>query len=141
MQEFKGSCHCGKLRLTFKSASSASDLPVRECNCTFCRKHGARTMTDPDGAAVIEADAGALNQYQFGLRTADFMVCNNCGANMGAFFNDAGNGYATLNINVLDNADAFSTPAASADYGAEDAAGRKARRRARWTPATLVRKP
>ncbi len=137
MPEFKGSCHCGELRLTFVSPSTAADLPVRECGCSFCRKHGARTMTDPAGTAVIEAEPGALNAYQFGLGTADFIVCNGCGAYMGAFFDDAGTGYATLNINVFDDRLDFSQPAASADYGAEDAEGRKVRRRARWTPATL----
>ena len=49
-------------------------------------------MTDPAGTAVIEAEPGALNAYQFGLGTADFVVCNGCGAYMGAFFDDAGTG-------------------------------------------------
>lgn len=96
-------------------------------------------MTDPAGAAAIEADAEALNAYRFGLGTADFIVCNYCGAYLGAYFDDDGTGYATLNINIFDDRLLFSQPAASADYGAEDAEGRKARRRARWTPATLKR--
>ena len=94
-------------------------------------------MTDPAGTAVIEAELGALNRYQFGLGTADFIVCNECGAYMGAFFDDAGTGYATLNINVFDNRLDFSQPAASANYDTEDVESRKTRRRARWTPATL----
>ena len=137
MPEFKGSCHCGKLRLTFVSPSTAENLPVRQCGCSFCRKHGARTMTDPKGSALIETELGALKAYQFGLGTADFIVCNGCGAYMGAFFDDNGAGYATLNINVFDDRLAFSQPAASANYDAEDAESRKTRRRARWTPAKI----
>ena len=94
-------------------------------------------MTDPDGTAVIEVEPDALNAYQFGFGTADFMVCNGCGAYMGAFFDDAGSGYATLNINVFNDRLDFSRSADSANYDAEDAEGRKVRRRARWTPAIL----
>lgn len=137
MAKFIGGCHCGKLSLTFVSPSVAKDLPVRECGCSFCRVHGARTMTDPNGSVLIEAEPNALNAYQFGLGTADFLVCNGCGAYLGAFFDDDGSGYATLNINTFDDRQDFTSPAASADYDAENADARKARRRARWTPASL----
>ncbi|MGZ0188347.1 MAG: GFA family protein [Alphaproteobacteria bacterium] len=138
MHIFQGACHCGSIKVQFKSAKIAGDLAVRACGCTFCRTHGARTMTDPEGSAVIEAQGQSLNRYQFGLKTADFIVCNQCGAYMGAFFDDDGQGYATLNVNTFAARTAFASDAQSADYDAEDAESRFARRRLRWTPASLI---
>ncbi len=138
MPEFHGGCHCGALKVTFTSKRAATDLEVRECGCGFCRTHGARTMTDPEGAARIAAAPDALNRYRFGLKTADFLVCRTCGAYLGAYFEDAGQGYATLNVNTFVDRTDFSANAKHADYAAEDTAGRLARRKARWTPATLT---
>ncbi len=138
MSRYEGSCHCGALKVRFESARQAGELPVRECACSFCRTHGARTMTDPSGTAWIQARGASLNRYRFGLMTADFIVCRNCGAYLGAYFEDAGQGYATLNVNAFDERAAFTQPAQSADYNAEDSSGRMARRRLRWTPAQLI---
>lgn len=138
MPHFKGACHCGAIHVTFQSAHNADALEVRACGCSFCRTHGARTMTDPAGHAEILAASGALNRYRFGLKTADFLVCRECGAYVAAYFEDAGQGYATLNVNAFDARADFDQAARSADYAAEDAAGRIARRRQRWTPATLA---
>src|SRR2546422_3634073 len=44
--------------------------------CSFCRKHGARTTSDPSGRVVITVrHPGQLLRYRFGLETADFLVC------------------------------------------------------------------
>lgn len=137
MPTFDGGCHCGAVTLRFESANSAAALPVRACGCSFCRGHGARTMTDPDGAARITARRDALKLYRFGLKTADFVVCSACGVYVGAYFDDDGNGYATLNVNAFHARAQFTQEAAHADYAQEDAAGRMARRRIRWTPARL----
>ena len=138
MKRYEGGCHCGAIRVSFESEQTPETLPVRACGCSFCRAHGAVTMTDPDGLARIDADRDALNRYQFGLRTADFIVCRNCGAYVGAFFDDGDAAYATLNVNTFRDRARFVQTAAHADYAAEDSDARMARRRLRWTPATLV---
>lgn len=137
MPKFQGGCHCGAVTVTFESAHDAQELEVRACGCSFCRSHGARTMTDPGGNAAITAKPDALNRYRFGLGTADFLVCNNCGTYVGAYFDDAGQGFATLNVNAFQARADFSEAAKSADYDAETAESRMARRRTRWTPAAL----
>ena len=137
MPTFEGGCHCGAIQVAFESRHEAKDLQVRACGCGFCRSHGARTMTDPEGAAEITASADRLNRYRFGLGTADFLVCNDCGTYVGAYFDDDGQGYATLNINAFKARAAFGETTTSADYDAETAESRMARRRVRWTPARL----
>lgn len=138
MHRFTGGCHCGAIQVEFESSHAAADLDTRECQCGFCRTHGARTMTDPEGQAKITAPEEALRRYQFGLKTADFLLCRNCGAYIAAYFEDGEAAYATLNVNAFAERQAFTKPAASADYDAENASSRMARRRVRWTPASLV---
>jgi hypothetical protein len=135
-----GSCHCGALHVRFTPSGPVSRLAVRTCACSFCTKHGARTTADPAGQLEIEVhDPSRLVRYQFGMRTADFLVCGGCGIYAAAVISDGERSWATLNINVLDPpTDESFTTATSVDYGAEDREARRARRMARWTP-TIVR--
>lgn len=138
MGVYEGGCHCGAVHVRFESAHSPGDLAVRACACSFCRTHGARTMTDPEGRLAIAADVDRLNRYRFGLRTADFLVCNGCGAYVAAYFEDGERAFATLNVNVLEARADFAAIGESAEYDAETASSRMARRRMRWTPAQLL---
>ena len=135
---YEGGCHCGAISLALESAKSPAELGVRECDCSFCQGHGARTTSDNAGRATIRlAEAGRLNRYRFGLHTADILVCNNCGAYLGAYFDaEGGQGYATLNTRYFAAAGEF--PAANrSHYQGETAEGRTQRRLGLWTPAVI----
>ena len=49
---------------------------------------------------------------------------------------DGGERVGIVNSRMLEDRPAFTLPATSRDYGAEDEDGRRARRRATWTPVT-----
>lgn len=49
MAVYEGQCHCGNLQLRFESAIAPENLPLRACQCSFCRAHGALTVSDPAG--------------------------------------------------------------------------------------------
>jgi hypothetical protein len=132
-----GSCHCGAVHVAFRTDRPLTDLALRRCGCSFCRRHGARTVADPGGELVIRAAEGALNRYRFGLRTADFLVCANCGVCIAALIGHAGRAYATLNANVLEARDSLDPAPPLVDYEGESAEGRIARRVAKWTPARV----
>jgi hypothetical protein len=83
-KEHRGSCHCGALRLSYRSAVPPADTELRACQCSFCRRHGSRALSDPAGRVEIEAEAGALNRYRFGLGTADYFLCARCGVYVAA---------------------------------------------------------
>lgn len=136
-QSHPGGCHCGNVSLTFTSPTPPARLSVRECACTFCRKHGLRAVSDPGGGFSIRVrDADALSRYRFGHRSADFLVCRHCGVYVAAVIEVEGKRYATVNVNALEDAGAFSKPPKPVDYGAETMDERTARRRVRWTPVT-----
>ena len=76
-------------------------------------------------------------RYQFGLKTADFLVCEKCGVYMAAVISTGNSSYATLNINVLDRAAEFTRAALPVSYESESASERIDRRMRNWTPAEI----
>ena len=132
----EGGCHCGNLRYALETQLALAELPLRACQCSFCRHHGARSTSDPAGRIRFTArDAAQVTRYRFGLRTADFLICAKCGIYVGATMRDAGAQYAIINANTLDAAAQLTQDATPMDYDGEDAARRGSRRRQRWSPA------
>ncbi len=131
-----GGCHCGNVTFRLAASRPPEALPVRACGCRFCRRHGARSTSDPDGRITFAvADPAGLSRYRFGLKTADFLVCRACGVYVGALMPDGERAFAIVNVNACEQPQRFLQKSVAMDYGAEDAAGRQARRRAKWTPA------
>ena len=134
MLAYHGGCHCGALSMAFESAREPASLQRRACQCSFCRSHGAVTMSDPDGAVRIDAEPGALVRYRFGLKTADFLLCARCGVYVGAVYLEDDDGWAIVNANALHERDAFVAPVEVVTYDGETPGSRGARRKTRWTP-------
>ncbi len=137
---FSGRCHCGNLGVTFETRLRPEQLPVRACTCSFCRTHGARYTSDPAGRVHITVrDPGRVNRYRFALKTADFLICRECGVYLGAVLTAGGSSYATININTLDAAQVLTQASASVTYDGETATERRARRMANWTPVVEIK--
>jgi hypothetical protein len=131
-----GGCHCGNLRYTLGTSLALAQLPLRACQCSFCRHHGARSTSDPAGRVRFEVrDPAQLTRYRFALRTADFLICARCGIYVGATLREDAGQWAIVNANTLDEAAQLTQQPQPMDYDGEDAASRQARRRARWSPA------
>ena len=140
MHQFEGSCHCGNIRVVYRTAVAPEDAKPRACQCSFCRKHNTRAVSDPQGRLEIAvSDGSRLLRYRFGLGLSDYLICRGCGVYVAAFMADPdeARGLATLMAGVLD-AEARFPPAAPIVYDGEDAAARRQRRRQRWTPASLT---
>lgn len=137
MHTLRGGCHCGTVSATFTTEQDPANIAVRECQCTFCRRHGARTFSDPTGQAAITGTAKFM-RYRFAAATADFLLCPRCGCFVAAFLDHGGQGYATLNAAGLAMQPMASTLCAPVSYDREDASSRIARRIDRWTPTTLA---
>src|SRR5258708_38040170 len=93
-----GKCHCAAIEVSFETTLSPDELEVRACQCSFCRRHGAKTVTDANGRLVISAQEGTLVRYRFGLCTADFLLCRTCGVYVAAVISDGAGERATLNV-------------------------------------------
>jgi hypothetical protein len=80
-----GGCHCSNIRLGLSTELDPSQIEVRACQCSFCVRHGSRAVADPDGRLIISVkDEARLRRYQFGLRTADYLICRECGVYVAA---------------------------------------------------------
>jgi hypothetical protein len=134
----KGSCHCGAIELRLTLSSAPEETPVRACACSFCRAHGARTVTNPDGQVEVRVqDPVCLRRYRFGLETADYLICASCGVYVGALADTESGLRATVNVNALDDRDSFDDRPPAVSYDGESAETRLARRAAHWTPASI----
>jgi hypothetical protein len=132
---FAGGCHCGNLSYVFEASAPLEGLGLRRDLCSFCRAHGARNTSDPNGVIRIQVrDAAKLNRYRFGLKTADFLICRDCGCYIGALLEDGSKGWFTVNANTFRDKPPPEFPAVPHDFDGEDAQGRIARRKAKWTP-------
>ena len=134
---FEGRCHCGNISYVFDASAGLDVLGLRACQCSFCRAHGARTTSDPNGTFRIKVeDAERLQRYRFGLNTADFLICRECGFFVGAMMEEGGQRWITVNANTIRPVPAYDIAGAAHDFGGEDASGRGDRRKLRWTPVT-----
>ncbi|MBI3678249.1 MAG: hypothetical protein HY243_16690 [Proteobacteria bacterium] len=115
------------------------ELGLRACLCSFCRSHGARTTSDPNGEIRISVRRwDKLLRYRFGLKTADFFVCAACGAFIGAVMNEGERTWMTVNANTFKPPPPLDFPAVPHDFEGEDVPGRIKRRMARWTPVSAI---
>ena len=132
---FEGGCHCGNLSYVFKASESLSVLGLRACMCSFCRKHGARNTSDPNGSMTISVrHPDKLMRYRFGLRTSDFLLCADCGAYIGALLSEGEKGWFTVNVNTFREPPPLDFPIVPHNFDSENKQGRIDRRKARWTP-------
>ncbi len=128
-----GACHCGRVNVSFRTDAR---ITPRACQCDFCRRHGAKTVTDTDGFAEIVSD-GPIARYHFGLMSADFLICPTCGVYVASVLEHDGIERMTLNaagLRMAPWADALAEPVS---YSGETLHERLDRRRAAWTPGRV----
>jgi hypothetical protein len=138
--KYSGQCHCGNLKASFETQKTPRALGVRTCQCEFCRRVGAINISDPEGEFIIDAKADDLIRYRFALRTADFLLCRQCGVYIAAVTGAAPDFRSTLNVAGLRMTAFLSIEEAPMQYGAETAEARVARRAAKWTPTRFTDK-
>jgi hypothetical protein len=137
MATLRGSCHCGAVRVSLETAIPVDEIQVRACDCTFCRRHGAKSATDPNGLLTFTFPRGGIAHYRFGHRTADILICQTCGVYVGAV-TDKQPPRGTLNVvgTRIEGLRDRAPDVVSLDH--ENREARLARRRAKWTPMKVV---
>ncbi|RUU03800.1 aldehyde-activating protein [Mesorhizobium sp. USDA-HM6] len=138
MTVHSGGCHCGNIRLSFFTTLDPAGLEIRACQCSFCTRHGSRAAADPNGRLIVSVeDKARLHAYRFGLRTADYLVCRECGVYVAAIAGDGAEARAIVIVNALDDRKQFSGEPMPVRYDAETREQRLARRRSAWMPVEV----
>jgi hypothetical protein len=128
-----GKCHCGNIAFELEWAGDPAEIPARACGCSFCAKHGGVWTSNPKSTLVVTIrDASLVSKYTFGSRTAAFHVCSCCGTVPLVTSEIAGDLYAVVNVNALENVDPSLLRHAAANFEGEDVASRLARRTRNW---------
>lgn len=135
--KFDGSCHCGAIGFTYEPSVEPAAWSIRACQCAFCRAHDALSTSDPHGSLSFTAgEPELLQRYRFGLRTADFLLCRQCGVYIGAVIASGGRQFGIINTHALQTVPADLASPEPVSYSREDTPGRITRREERWTPVT-----
>jgi hypothetical protein len=137
VNSYHGSCHCGAVNITLRSAKTASELGTRSCQCSFCRAHGASWTSDPDGRLEITVPREKLSRYRFGTGTAEFLICGTCGVVPAVIWEDGGRLLGVVRVNCLAESEILLANVRKADFDGETEAKRLERRARSWTPASL----
>jgi hypothetical protein len=133
--EFTAQCHCGVLRARYSTDKPPAEWPIRACQCSFCRAHGALSTSDPMGQLRFSCSRPELLQrYRFATGTAEFLLCRGCGVYLGAQMSIDGARFGILNALTLNPLPADLPSPEAMNYGGETAESRSVRRVARWTP-------
>jgi hypothetical protein len=133
-----GTCHCGAIRGTLHATKPAAELQLRACQCGFCTRHGAMTVSDPAGRATFDIERAALTQYQFGTRTGTSLICARCGMYAGVMLEDGGKVWSVLNVRGLAIPEFAGRTPEPVVYEGETPEARIARRKSKWTPTEVI---
>jgi hypothetical protein len=134
----RGGCHCGNIRVAFETSIPPGTLQLRACQCSFCRRHGGITTSDPAGRLVIEVrDREQLQRYRFALGITDFLICRTCGVYVAAIMESGGRSLGVVNVNVLDEREPFARSPEPMSYGTETVEDREVRRARVWMPVEV----
>jgi hypothetical protein len=135
----EGKCHCRAIGFLYRTSLAPKDWVIRACQCSFCRTHAALSTSDPAGfLEFVDRAPPALHRYQFGRRTADFLLCHNCGAYIGAMTSTGNGHFGIVNARVLHSLAEQLPEPIPVDYESESLAERLGRREKRWTPMAVV---
>ena len=135
----KGGCHCGAIGVELILPRPPEEEFVGACQCSFCRRHNARTVSDPKAVArLVVNEPAQLNRYRFGLNASEVVLCRRCGVYVAMLMTGDDGARTTISIDAFDERVRFTKPAEPRDFSGETLEARHQRRRARWTPTELI---
>jgi hypothetical protein len=96
---YSGSCHCGNIR--FEASGELEQ--VMECNCSICRRKGAKMWFVPRAQFKLLSERDQLATYKFGSQRIQHHFCPTCGiAPFGEGTDPKGNAMAAINVRCLE---------------------------------------
>ena len=135
-----GGCHCGNIHVRLRLSKPPEDNPLRACTCSFCRSHSPRMVADLGGLFEVWADDWSLvENYRFGTRTCDFLICRRCGVFIAAVAETTAGPRAVVNVNCLNDRARFTSVPAVYDFEGETSETRSSRHAANWMSAIIRR--
>lgn len=135
MKSYRGGCHCGAVTVVYYTATDPADWPLRHDGCSFCRRHGVAGTSDPAGQVTLNiGDASKVRYYRFAQKTAEFVLCGECGVFVAAVTETAHGKRAVVNARVIDGIALDFKDVRHVHFDDETPQQRNERRSRSWTP-------
>lgn len=136
---YNGHCFCGNIKIEFETKLEPTKIKIRSCQCSFCVSHQAATATDTQGSVkIIVTDRSKLSEYQFNLKTANYLICAQCNQYAGAVLELDGKKYSTINMRLFPLFEGPIKDAITVSYEDESKEERIKRRVDQWTPTIFA---
>jgi hypothetical protein len=104
---YHGSCHCGNVKFDVEGEIKEA----MACNCSICRRKGAKMAFFPRSSMTLHTPEAALTTYTFNKHVIHHRFCSTCGIHaFGEGVDPKGNAVAAVNINCLDDFDVDAVP-------------------------------
>ncbi|KAJ7055059.1 Mss4-like protein [Mycena amicta] len=98
--EYKGNCHCGAFKFSFKSAEITQ---AGTCDCSICSRNGS-LWSKPQNLTVLKGDEDTLASYRFG-KMMSHKFCSHCGTSVFARITEEFGGGAIVNLRCVQGID------------------------------------
>lgn len=131
---YRGACHCGAVNAAYETHVA---VQLRRDGCTFCSSRGVKSASDPNGKLTLTA-AKPLTRYRFGHKTADFLICPDCGSYVATHMDGPHGAIGVVNVVGLQISELKDLPATLTSLEGESVEERMQRRTSRWTPLMLT---
>lgn len=106
---FKGSCHCGRLRIEVDVDDPGTAALV--CNCSICGRRGSLLWFVPRQALRLAMPDAEAATYTFGRAVIGHRFCPRCGIHVwGEGSDPQGRAMAAINIRCLEGLDLDAVP-------------------------------
>lgn len=139
MKRIEGSCHCQNIRFVLMWPGPEDEIAIRNCDCTFCRKHGGSWTSHRDARLEVRIErVSSVSKYRFGTETAEFYVCSKCGAVPLVTSDIDSVLYAVVSVTAFDNVDVSTLSRSPTSFDGEDTGTRLDRRKRNWIPHVTV---
>ncbi len=100
--QYQGSCHCGKVRFSFKLKNPIETEEITICNCSMCEKLAYLHLFVPKEDFELITEKDNLTCYQFNKKIAEHYFCSTCGIK--SFYQPRSHPDAwSVNVRCLDN--------------------------------------
>jgi hypothetical protein len=97
-------------------------------------------VADLEGLFEVWAEDWSLvENYRFGTRTCDFLICRRCGVFIAAVSELPAGARAVVNVNCVTDRERFTSAPVVHDFDDETIETRSSRRATNWMPAIIRR--
>lgn len=134
-----GGCQCGNISFKLEWLPDPIKIPAWACACSFCKAHQGVWTSSPAAELQVQINnPRLLSRHTFATRTAEFLVCTQCGDIPLVTSEIDKRLYAVVNVHALHGISPTLFKHFQSDFDGESIEDRTSRRRRNWIPNVTI---